>query len=91
MGTSVFDSLACSWNSFTSYWVHYPASIGGLCYYILVSPVWLLCIRDLLFLKKKCKKSGSWGEEMDEEELAGVEEGKTVVRVYCTRERSIFN
>lgn len=88
----VSDFLACSWNSFSSYWVHYPASIGGLRYYILVSLVWLLCIRDLLFPKKKCRESGSWGQEKRWMRRSWEEWSKgKLVRVYCMRERSIFN
>lgn len=70
------DSFACSWDSF-SYWIACSTSIGGLSYYILVCPVWLLCLRDLLFLKRKWTESGSCREGMYGKELGGVKEGET--------------
>jgi hypothetical protein len=45
------------------------------------------CLSDAYsFLKRKWRESRSGGWEIE-----GVEEGKTVVRMYCMKEESIFN
>lgn len=57
-----------------------------LSFYVLFCYVWLLALKILLFSNKRQQSSRS-----SREELAGVEEGEAVIRIYCMRQKkSIF-
>ena len=57
-------------------------------YYILLYPVWLFCLRGLLFSEEEMEERGSRGQGRSK--IQGVERGESVVRMYCMREESIF-
>lgn len=85
----IYDSFACSWESFPPNRLPYPASIWGLSSSFVLKVCYLL--ETTSFLKRKGRGSGSRRDGRCVGELEGVQRGETVVRMSCMREKSIFN
>lgn len=87
----IFLTLACSRDT-SSCWVALSNLISEflLYYCILFCSIWLSNPGGLFFLKRK-QGEWIWGKEEVVGWLGGVEGGKTMVRMHCNWEESIFN